>query len=558
MLETDEKNKAIDALNNFDERTLKKIIREHIQEISQGMHAKYPDDLATYIIDKCGEELLCDKNVRKIMVEGLYDKSDRTRVEKLLCALGKEMPLSTKMESLVEEACIGRWISGGGMSRRFVRFFGFPDIFAGERFLHPKYSNPEEITAWKRVPEMHPYQTDLKDMIETTTLDKSNGRCMFTLPTGAGKTRVVVEVLTGYIKNRIMEDEDGIYKGVILWVAHSEELCAQAIDAMKWVWQTHGEGEEPLRVYRHWGEYEIEGDAYLSGIIVASIQKIESTLKSNPGLLVNLKDRFDFIVIDEAHKSIAPTYKRMIKEFGQNTRIIGLTATPFRANDDETKKLASLYNNNLIELRNDPTPFDWLRNNGFLCKQIKKECLESEMTLEPNEDDLSFRDQFNEVSKRLLRELAEDEVRNEKIVSRIVQLIKDNEKVLLFTCSVNHCSTIRDLLGSKGIQSAVITGDTGKGRRWRHINDFKKGDIRVLINYGVLSTGFDDPKIDVIFIARPTMSSVLYGQMIGRGLRGPKNGGTDSCRIIDVIDNILNFDILNSDIYLDAWSQSHN
>ena len=148
--------------------------------------------------------------------------------------------------------------SVGGMSRRFVRFFGFPDIFAGERFLHPKYSNPEEITAWKRVPEMHPYQRDLKDMIETTTLDKSNGRCMFTLPTGAGKTRVVVEVLTGYIKNRILEDEDGIYKGVIIWVAHSEELCAQAIDAMKWVWQTHGEGEEPLRIYRHWGDMRLK------------------------------------------------------------------------------------------------------------------------------------------------------------------------------------------------------------------------------------------------------------------------------------------------------------
>ena len=116
MLETDERNKAIDSLNNFDERTLKKIIREHIQEISQGMHAKYPDDLATYIIDKCGEELLCDKNVRRIMVEGLYDKSDRTLVEKLLSALGKEMPFSTKMESLVEEACIGRWISGGNVT----------------------------------------------------------------------------------------------------------------------------------------------------------------------------------------------------------------------------------------------------------------------------------------------------------------------------------------------------------------------------------------------------------------------------------------------------------
>ena len=62
----------------------------------------------------------------------------------------------------------------------------------------------------------------------------------------------------------------------------------------------------------------------------------------------------------------------------------------------------------------------------------------------------------------------------------------------------------------------------------------------MLINYGVFTTGFDDPKINCIVVARPTYSVVLYSQMIGRGLRGPKNNGTEDCLIVDVLDNILN------------------
>ena len=64
-----------------------------------------------------------------------------------------------------------------------------------------------------------------------------------------------------------------------------------------------------------------------------------------------------------------------------------------------------------------------------------------------------------------------------------------------------------------------------------------------MINYGILTTGFDDPKIDTVFITRPTSSGVLYHQMIGRGLRGVKNGGNNDgrCTIMDVKDNFIEF-----------------
>ena len=67
----------------------------------------------------------------------------------------------------------------------------------------------------------------------------------------------------------------------------------------------------------------------------------------------------------------------------------------------------------------------------------------------------------------------------------------------------------------------------------------KNSDLNILLNYGVLTTGFDAPKTDVVFIARPTASIVLYSQIIGRGLRGPNIGGTKECKIINVKDNIV-------------------
>ena len=62
----------------------------------------------------------------------------------------------------------------------------------------------------------------------------------------------------------------------------------------------------------------------------------------------------------------------------------------------------------------------------------------------------------------------------------------------------------------------------------------------MLVNYGVLTTGFDAPNTNAVVITRPTTSLVLYSQMIGRGIRGPKMGGTKECIIVDIEDNIIN------------------
>jgi len=86
----------------------------------------------------------------------------------------------------------------------------------------------------------------------------------------------------------------------------------------------------------------------------------------------------------------------------------------------------------------------------------------------------------------------------------------------------------------------IFDGVTGDQTRVRVTSEFVNGGVQILCNYGVLTTGFDAPKTDVVCIARPTKSPVLYSQMIGRGLRGPAVGGTENCTIVEVRDSFLN------------------
>ena len=85
------------------------------------------------------------------------------------------------------------------------------------------------------------------------------------------------------------------------------------------------------------------------------------------------------------------------------------------------------------------------------------------------------------------------------------------------------------------IKAAHIDGTT-KNRKYL-LDKFQRGEIRVLCNGDLLATGFDAPKIDVVVIARPVGSAGLKLQMLGRGMRGPKLGGTEYCKIIDVKDD---------------------
>ena len=100
------------------------------------------------------------------------------------------------------------------------------------------------------------------------------------------------------------------------------------------------------------------------------------------------------------------------------------------------------------------------------------------------------------------------------------------------------------MLTIEGIPNSLVTGDMNPKDRKESIEKFKNRSDKtnILINYEVLTTGFDSTNIKCVFIARPTQSVVLYSQMIGRGLRGPQMGGNEECLLVDIKDNLSQFD----------------
>jgi superfamily II DNA or RNA helicase len=112
------------------------------------------------------------------------------------------------------------------------------------------------------------------------------------------------------------------------------------------------------------------------------------------------------------------------------------------------------------------------------------------------------------------------------------------------------------MLNDRGVDSAAVDSTTSAQDRRTRIENFRSGRIRVLTNYGVLTQGFDAPATRVVVVARPVYSTNVYQQMIGRGLRGPRNGGKKDCLILNISDNITNFDtVLAFNEFEHLWSR---
>ncbi len=128
------------------------------------------------------------------------------------------------------------------------------------------------------------------------------------------------------------------------------------------------------------------------------------------------------------------------------------------------------------------------------------------------------------------------------VVEAILKLLEaGNKRVLVFAATVQHAKTIGAILLMRQKRRYVVLGMSTKRYREQAIRAFKSSDESpiVLVNFGVLTTGFDAPTANAVVIARPTRSLVLFSQMVGRAIRGPKAGGTETCEVITVVDPSL-------------------
>ncbi|MEH7248586.1 DEAD/DEAH box helicase family protein [Neobacillus niacini] len=432
-----------------------------------------------------------------------------------------------------------KWVMGGTWPRDFVKTLGFPMIFSG--ISVPKSASTEsvvDIEARKAVPPLADFQIGLKDrMLEVLNMQGDKTRCVVTLPTGGGKTRVAVESFIEWMQIRFSE---GKY---MIWIAQSEELCEQAISCIIDMWQEK-EFPESLRIYRYFAGKKVQEDQLIGGVVVASIQQIYSRIKNDDPVIIEILKNCGAMIIDEAHHAVAPIYRVLLNKAeelrGPNLfPICGLTATPGR-NNEETTMLVDQFQAYLIQPKLPPdsryfrNPLLYFRTEGYLAEP-KHIVYQSGSSVEINEDELEeaegdFKSEFLEV-------LANDDNRNKTIVGHLLEIPKGTS-TLVYACTVSHAEFLTSVLNAVGRKAAAISANTPKATRRMYIDAFKKGHIEFLFNYGVLTTGFDAPKTEYIVVCRPTTSVVLYEQIVGRGLRGPKFGGTETCTIIDFADNI--------------------
>ncbi|WBL16871.1 DEAD/DEAH box helicase [Sutcliffiella sp. NC1] len=432
-----------------------------------------------------------------------------------------------------------KWIMGGTWPRDFVKILGFPMVFSG--ISVPKSSSTEavvDIDARKAVPPLADYQIGLKErMLEVLSMEGDKTRCVVTLPTGGGKTRVAVESFIEWMQIRFSE---GKY---MIWIAQSEELCEQAISCIIDMWQEK-EFPESLRIYRYFAGKKVQEDQLIGGVVVASIQQLYSRIRNDDPTINEILKNCGAMIIDEAHHAVAPIYRALLTKAEELCGpdlfpICGLTATPGR-NNEETTMLVNQFQAYLIQPKLPPNsqyfhnPLLYFRTEGFLAEP-RHIVYQSGSTVEINEDELNETDE--DFKPEFLEVLANDEQRNKTIIRHLLD-IPVGSPTLVYACTVNHAEFLASVLNAVGRKAASISASTPKATRRMYIDAFKKGNIEFLLNYGVLTTGFDAPKTEYIIVCRPTTSVVLYEQIVGRGLRGPKFGGTETCTIIDFADNI--------------------
>ncbi len=424
---------------------------------------------------------------------------------------------------------------GSSAAIAFVSSLGLPVTFAGSRTPSPPAF--ETIDGPRDFPRLHDYQEDLVRNI-TTLLDRlAPQRAMLSLPTGAGKTRVTAEAVIRWVK-RV-----GDLQGPLLWIAQTEELCEQAVQSWRFVWSKVG-AERPLTISRLWGGNEVghvEGHPHL---VVATDAKLERCLGT---------DQYEWlreaalVIVDEAHTAISPRYTDILGKLGltqYETRrhLLGLTATPFRnTNEEETRRLVNRFGGRRLDEGVFPSgdPYGDLQRWGMLA-QVEHRTLEGG-SIELTRDEKAQAERMATLSRSAEQRLAEDHARSRRIVDEVAGLPED-WPTLLFATSVDHANYLAALLNDRGVPAAAVDSTTSAQDRRRRIEDFRDNRIRVLTNYGVLTQGFDAPATRVVVVARPVYSTNVYQQMIGRGLRGKENGGKDTCLILDVSDNIANFD----------------
>jgi DNA repair protein RadD len=361
---------------------------------------------------------------------------------------------------------------------------------------------------------LRPYQEECLQVIKTKLREKPN--VLLEMATGGGKT-----IIFSSLVKDLLEDDPN-YRIAIS--AHRQELVTQAKDKLHRVWpESYG----------------------IIGVACASIEKVETNFPVVIGSVQTLARRtfprsIDLLIIDEVHRVPAfkekkiSQYQSLIEKIrSQNPKasILGVTATPYRLD----KGYIYGHEDDFFDCVDYRIGLDDLIADNWLVPIRAKE------TGYIEEINFVERGINGDYKQDALSKLLTKEVHIQSAVSAYLKYGEGRKNALAFAVTIEHAELMTDAFNVAGVKSAVIHSELHDLERSRVLRDFEDGKIEVLVNVGILTEGWDSPRVDLILLTRPTLSPGLFVQMIGRGTRlfqGKKN-----LLVLDLVGNFMRHDV---------------
>ena len=324
---------------------------------------------------------------------------------------------------------------------------------------------------------------------------------MVQMPTGTGKTVTLAALLQAYSVpvGKLSSQPD------LLIVAHTRELIEQIKSTIR----------------------RMELDA--SHIHVESIQTVSRRIASD-----RISIQPSFVIIDEAHHTLASTYQLLWKQWPK-ARFLGLTATPYRLNGAGFTDLFDdlILSDSIAHFIAEGwlSPFDYYSipsdsEESRAIALLKKRNVDGDYQTKEMRDVLDVRPTIQRLFQSLQEYVA-------------------GCKGIVYAIDITHAEHIAEFYSSKGLAAKAISAATPKQERKVDLARFRTGEIQVLVNVDLFSEGFDCPDVEFIQLARPTLSLAKYLQMVGRGLR--RHEGKACCVILDNVGLYRRFGLPSDD-----------
>lgn len=348
------------------------------------------------------------------------------------------------------------------------------------------------------------YQQEAVDAAYRYCQDNPGKNPCVVLPTGAGKTHVIVQICRDVQR----------WEGRVLILAHVKELLAQAAEKL------HDVDGLDVGIY----SASLKQRDINSDVLVAGVQSVYRR-----GLELSGSRPFNIVIVDEAHRIPVEgegMYVQLLNDLqtaNPKLRVIGLTATPYRTGDGYVCRDDHFLNDVCYEanVKN-------LIAQGYLCPLVSKRSkCEVDMT--------GARVSGGDFVQAEMEQRFNEDEKVGQAVAEIIRYTADRKKVLIFCCGISHACEVAEQLDRSG-QSVRIVSSEHQGRD-KAIESFKRLDgCKYLVNVNVLTEGFDATAIDTVVLLRATVSPGLYYQMVGRGLR--VDSSKKDCLVLDFGGNV--------------------